>query len=212
SLGYQEIIDRCHLEGVTELCPRIGRDPVTNRITQVLNTFMNVDEARTTGVDAELIYRRPLALGALDGDLTARALVSYVDELSTTVAGSAPVDLAGQTGPGNGAPEYRGTLSLGYGQGAWMFNLTGRYVGPGRYNNNWVSGVDITDNHLASKFYTYLRAARRFVMGTGEMEGFLAITSLTHADPDRSPGAAQFNSALFDITGRMYTAGVRFNF
>jgi iron complex outermembrane recepter protein len=212
SLGYQEIIDRCYVDGITELCPRIVRDPASNRITQVLNTFMNVDEARTTGVDAEVIYRTPLSIGAVDGNITARAIVSYVEELSTTVSGSDPLDLAGQTGPGNGAPNYRGTLSLTYGQGPYQFNLTGRYVGPGRYNNTWITGRDITDNHVASKFYTNLRAARKFGSGSGSYEAFLAVTNLANENPDRSPGSAQYNTSLFDTVGRSYTAGFKFEF
>jgi outer membrane receptor protein involved in Fe transport len=208
-LGVQNIIDQC-FEGVTELCSRIVRDPVSNRITEVLNTYLNADEARTRGVDMEAAYRTPLDLFS-PGNLTLRGILSYVDEASTTVAGGVPEDLAGQNGPG-GVPDWRATLSAGYATGPWSFNVTGRYIDGGNYDNEWESGVDISDNHVASMFYTNVQVTYALTAGGGEHELFFSVNNLTNEEPDRSPGSAQFNNSIYEEIGRTYTAGLRFSF
>jgi outer membrane receptor protein involved in Fe transport len=208
-LGAQNIIDQC-FEGVTELCDRIERDPDTNRITSVLNTFLNADEARTRGVDAEIAYRTPLDLFS-PGDLTLRGILSYVDEASTTVAGGVPDDVAGQNGPG-GVPDWRGTVTVGYNTGPWGFNVTGRYTDGGKYDNEWTSGVEISDNHVDGIFYTNAQVSYDLEVGGGAHELYFSVNNLTNETPDRSPGSAQFNTSLYEEIGRTYTAGLRFQF
>ena len=58
-LGGVQIVDRCYLRGVTELCSLIRRSEVgTPYINQIYNLFINVAETHTAGVDFEASYNR----------------------------------------------------------------------------------------------------------------------------------------------------------
>ncbi len=74
-------------------------------------------EARISGVDVEMSYRRNVEWFGGGEHLTARMLASHLSELSTTQVGAAKVDRIGQTGVTGttpGAPDWQGMLSLSY--------------------------------------------------------------------------------------------------
>src|SRR5690606_27429214 len=84
-LGVQEIVDQCSLTGAGEFCGRITRDPQSNLITLVQNTFANVDVREVSGVDLELAYRTQVpGFGNGTADITWRFLGSKLIENSTT--------------------------------------------------------------------------------------------------------------------------------
>jgi hypothetical protein len=199
------------------LCGYIERDD-SNTISLVHNLFINTDKSRTRGIDIESLYVRPVTLLGGDERIRLRLLASYIDELSTQLAGAAKVDRVGQTGVGGGAADWQGSLSLGYVNGPFSGTWQGRYIASGAYNSTWQTGVDIDDNTIDSFFVSNLQLAYDGrVSSTASFQLWLNVSNLFDKDP---PLVAQFgftgsqatNSSLFDIYGRRYTMGVKFRF
>jgi hypothetical protein len=218
-LGAQTIVDQCR-EGATQLCGFIQRGS-DGKIGVITNTFINTAQARAKGADFEFSYARPITLFGGDERIRARLLTSYVKELSTQQVGARKVDRAGQTGltstQGN-APDWQGTVYLTYERGPFSATVQERYINSGTYDATYVQGVDIDDNTVASYATTNLQVSYRGdLTSSGTWETYLNVTNLF----DKSPplvaafgftGSTQTNSSLFDIYGRRYNLGVRFNF
>ncbi len=215
-LGAQQIVDQC-FAGATQLCGYIERDGA-NSISLVSNLFINTDKSRTRGIDIETLYVRPVTLLGGDERIRVRALASYIDELSTQLAGAAKIDRAGQTGLGGGAADWQGSLSLGYERGAFSGTWQGRYIASGKYDNTWQSGVQIDDNTVDSFFVSNLQLAYDGVVSEAtRFQVWLNVSNLFDKDPPLVAsfgftGSQATNSSLFDIYGRRYTMGVKFRF
>lgn len=215
-LGVQRIIDDCY-DGATELCALIERDPNSNLITLVENTFLNIAEERARGIDVEAAYRTPLSVLGRNGDLALRALASFTLEASTTNVGVPKRDVAGVTG-GGGVPEVQATLSATYSEGPFSLNLTERYISGGDRYYGYVEGVDIDNNDVEAAWYTNARLSYDFDAGGNTYQLFFAVTNLFDKDPPVAAswsgffGSSHTNGSLFDEVGRRYTAGLRFEF
>ena len=215
-LGAQAIIDQCRL-GATQLCSYIQRGD-DGFISTVYNLFINTAEARTKGIDFELSYSKPINLFGGNEHLRARLLTTHLSELSTTQVGAAKVDRVGQTGAQGGAPDWQGTLSLSYDRGSLSATIQERYINSGTYDATYVQGVDIDDNTIASAAYTNLELSYRGDMsGNSTFQTYVNVTNLFDRNPPLVAtwgftGSQQTNTSLFDIYGRRYNVGVRFNF
>lgn len=222
-LGPQEIMDRC-FAGAAAICDLITRDDA-GAVILIENVFVNTDQARTRGLDIEVSYDRPVDLFGGDERITTRLLGTYLREVSTTLAGAAKVDRAGQTGPAvpgggaGGAPEWQASLNLGYERGGFSASIQERYISDGVFNATWVEGIDIDDNSVESALYTNLHLSYGTDFGGGDTryEVWLAVSNLFDVEPAFAPnfgftGSSHTNSSLFDIYGRRYNVGVRFNF
>jgi iron complex outermembrane recepter protein len=215
-LGAQTIVDQCR-EGATQLCGFIQRGN-DGKISTIVNTFINTAQARAKGVDLEFSYGNPVEWFGGGERIRVRLLASYVNELSTQQVGVAKVDRAGQTGLQGGAPDWQGTVYLTYERGPLSATVQERYINSGDYDSTYVEGVDIDDNSVASYATTNLELAYRGDMASqGSWQTYLNVTNAF----DKSPplvaafgftGSTQTNSTLFDIYGRRYNVGVRFNF
>jgi outer membrane receptor protein involved in Fe transport len=195
-LGAQAIVDQCR-QGATQLCSFITRG-TDGKISLIVNTFINTAQARAKGADFEFSYARPVTWFGGDGRIRARLLASYVKELSTQQVGANKVDRAGQTGltsPQGNSPDWQGTFYLTYEHGPLSATLQERYINSGSYDATYVQGVDIDDNSVASYATTNLQLSYRGdLTSNGNWETYLNVTN------------------LFDIYGRRYNLGVRFNF
>jgi iron complex outermembrane recepter protein len=218
-LGAQAIVDQCR-QGATQLCGYIERG-TDGKISVITNTFINTAQARAKGADFEFSYARPVTWFGGDERIRTRLLASYVKELSTQQVGAAKVDRAGQTGllnPLGNAPDWQGSVYLTYERGPLSATLQERYINSGTYDATYVQGVDIDDNTVASFATTNLELSYRGdLTSKGTWQTYLNVTNLF----DKSPplvatwgftGSQQTNSGLFDIYGRRYNLGVRFNF
>jgi outer membrane receptor protein involved in Fe transport len=215
-LGAQDIVDQCD-EGATRLCSFIERSDA-GTINLVYNLFINTDKSRTRGVDFESVLMRPVTIFGGGERMRVRLLASYIDELSTQLAGADEVDRAGQTGTAGGAPDWQGTLGLSYLRGGFSGTVQGRYIASGTYNSLWTSGVDIDDNTIDSYFTTNLQLSYDGSMrGNSTYQLWLNVSNLFDKDPPLVAsfgftGSSATNSGLFDIYGRRYVAGVKFRF
>src|SRR5690606_3702797 len=111
TLGIQRIVDECELNGVQELCQQILRNPQTGEIGRILDTFLNVAQAKVEGIDTEIVYNiEPDFLDASFETFSLRALAGYIMERSDTPFGGEPFDVAGS----RGTPALTGVLSATY--------------------------------------------------------------------------------------------------
>jgi outer membrane receptor protein involved in Fe transport len=215
-LGAQAVVDQC-FAGATQLCGYVQRDSA-NVISVVENLFINTDQSKTRGVDIEASYRQPINLFGGGESLGVRLLTSYIDELSTTLAGAAKVDRAGQTGLAGGAPEWQGSMNLNYNRGAFSATLQERYIAGGTYDATWTSGLQIDDNSVPEAWLTNLQLGYDGTWrGFGDYRLSLNVNNLFDVDPPLVAswgftGSQATNSALFDMYGRRYSLGLKVKF
>jgi outer membrane receptor protein involved in Fe transport len=222
-LGPQAIIDNC-FAGQAALCPLITRDPQTNEIVFVQNTFLNVAQAKAVGADFEVQFTRDLhLLGGAGEAMRARLIASWLGENSMRLAGAPKIDRAGQTGGGAtgyiGMPDLQLTAALTYRNGPWQTYLQGHFVDSGKVDATLRQGIDIDDNTVASAFYTDLRLSYSTdTTRTGSWEIYARVENLFDRDPPRAAdfgdfnGATHTNETLFDVLGRRYTLGAHLRF
>ena len=218
-LGGQTIVTRC-FQGASEFCPLIQRD-ATGVISLITDVQQNVNQLITSGLDIEISYRQPTAIG----DFDLRLLGTVVNEL-TTVDSGGPLDRAGQTGLRGGTipglPDYTIDGLLTYRRGGLQTSLHTRYIPSGFYNVSFVgpgdAGFSLANpassnlNDVPAAMYYDINGQYDFSgEGDGGLVVFAAINNATDKDPPRRPGAnGSGNNVLFDAVGRVYRVGVRF--
>lgn len=215
ALGVQRTIDGCFEDNIQTLCERITRgtpDPgqELGPITLIVNTFLNVDQARVTGIDVETAYRRSLARGSFG----IRGLISNIQEASTTVDGVLD-DQAGEMS----RPRWRANLGATYNVGPWSFYLQQNFISSTVRDRDWVSGIDIHNNRVSSFTTTNLRIGYDLEATGGQWRMFLNVRNLFDREPPLAPaafgdffGSSYTDAGTFDTIGRQYTVGARFLF
>jgi outer membrane receptor protein involved in Fe transport len=220
TLGQQNIVTRC-FEGDALSCSLVTRD-AGGIITNVTDTFQNVNELIARGVDFELSYRQPITDEVV---LDLAVFANYVSDL-ITVDAVGPTQRAGQTGLRGGTPPgipdwtIDATANL---EVADSFRLTGhlRWINEGFYNSAFIGaeqeGYAIalpnssSTNAMPSRTYVDLLATYswRGVEG-GDIEVFAGADNVFNVDPPPFPGAnGSGNNVLFNPVGRLFKAGVR---
>jgi len=215
-LGSQQIVTAC-FQGAKHLCDQLTRDRLTNQIIGLQNIFLNINAAKVSGTDLEIDYTAPVGSGR---SLGFRLLGSYLGENSITNLGVAKQDRAGETGALS-FPTYQAVASAIYSQGPFKLFLSERYIGSGkrRYNDNEPGGVTIDIDRVSPAYYTDLQASYRFdLRNKSAVDVFANFTNLFDRAPPLAPnhtpftGSVQTNAALFDVLGRRFVVGARFNF
>ncbi len=234
----QQVVNLC-FQGNVELCNRIQRDASGN-IFQVTTSPENLIGQQAKGLDFEASYRFALAdfNEGLDGNIAIRALATRVLKLETLTTDGLVIDGVGAVGSFGGvsqfsglnSPKLRGSLSVAYEGEPVSVRATVRYTGPGTYGRNFVectTGCPVSttsaptilaaDNRIDSMTtldlaFTY----RPFV--EQNIETFMTIENVTNAAPPVIGGgltSAHYNgmgNKDYDVLGRQYRAGVRFQF
>ncbi len=223
TLGQQNIVTRCY-QGDPLSCSLVTRDS-TGAITNIMDTFQNVNELIARGVDFELSYRQPL--GA-NNALNLRTYVSHVRDL-ITVDAVGPTERAGQTGLRGGTPpgipdwtvDANATLELG---DRIEFNTHLRWINKGFYNAAFIGaeqeGYSIalpnssSINAMPSRFYVDLLATYKLpIGGDGNASIYFGADNVFNVDPPNFPGAnGSGNNVLFNPVGRFFKAGIRLNY
>jgi outer membrane receptor protein involved in Fe transport len=212
SFGVQGIMDRC-FKGEADLCSLIARSTTTGLVTAIDNTYRNIAEARSRGIDAELSLRRRVEwFGGPEG-LALRIFANRALESSTRNPDQPKVDRVGQTGLTGGAPRWQANVTLAYEHGPLQLTLQERVISAGSYNATY-GPRDIDDNRVGGAAYTNLRASWRFGSDPRSLLLYANVENLFDRAPPRAPdwgfvGSVHTNEGLFDVLGRRYTVGVR---
>jgi len=224
SVDAQTIVDRC-AEGVQEFCSAVVRGPndFGNNL-QVFESPFNFAVQRAKGIDFESSYRVPVG----SGNLTLRAMATRYIKNYFDNGIEAPTDTVGQNAPG-GTPKWLYRVQGTWSNDDFIFNLTGRGVSSGVYDTSFVectascpastvTNRTINDNRIAGAFY--LDASLTFNIETGgrDLQFYLAANNLLDKDPAVvAPGPAgsayatpATNQSLYDLLGRTFRVGVRF--
>jgi len=212
----QDEINECY-QGVTSLCQFLQRDN-TGTLQFVVLPTLNLAQLRSRGVDFEMSYRKQLSdiVSAWNGSSTFRILGTRLLEESTTepgLTGNIYVDRVGDIGQGN--PKWRANAIATVDSGPVGVDLTGLLIGEGLYNSTYGPG-DINNNHVPMSFT--LNVGIRYTISSlpGNPQAFFHVNNVFNRDPPLVPGTALFspqtNPALYDVIGRMFSAGIKVQF
>ncbi len=235
----QTVVDLC-FAGQTVLCPNIQRDPNTGLIHTVVTRPENLVGQKAAGLDFEASYRFALAdfNEDWDGNISIRALATRVLTLTTEDTNGLVINGNGVVGGFGGvdlftgldSPKLRGTLSVAYEGEPVSVRATVRYTGKGKYSPDFIectTGCPVStafaptvlasDNNISSMTTLDLAFTYR-PWEEQNVETFLTIENVTNAPPPiigGSVGATHYNgmgNKDYDVLGRQYRAGVRFQF
>ena len=203
--------------GQAQYCQYVHRD-ANQAILSIDTVPVNVASLKTQGWDFEVDYRHRIG----PGEVSFRGLASYVPVFTQVDAVGNVTNLAGQIGDLNpGEPKWKANAYLTYEQGPFSLTLNGRYVGPGKLQSNWVSGVDV-DNNSVKSFLTFGLTGIVRLDGKGAYTLTFGIDNLFDRDPvdlPVIPNTVQYSAPglggrfdLYDPLGRSFRIGVRAKF
>jgi outer membrane receptor protein involved in Fe transport len=230
TITAQTITTLCLEQNRQDLCEFItfnGPAGVSSPITGIRLVPFNFARQRARGIDFEASYRTDLGAGAL----SLRGLAShYITNLVDNGIDVAR-DLAGQNGTGGDAtPSWNFRLTANYDVERWSFNLVGRGFSGGVYDNNFIECTTgcpvstaqartINDNSIAGQWYLDGSITHRFDIADSKAEVFLYVRNILNSDPvlvgngptgNNTPAYPQTNRNLYDVLGRVFRVGLRF--
>ncbi|MET0268472.1 MAG: TonB-dependent receptor, partial [Duganella sp.] len=183
----------------------------------------NLASLRAKGYDLEASYRTNLKDWGLPGRLTLRALVTRNISFLTDpgVVGTIPSEGAGANL--GATPRWKGLASQSWDTDRYSLTLTQRWVSKGVYSNEYIEcqincpvstliHPTIYDNKMKGAFYVDLGGSYKF---SPQLTGFFKIDNIGDVAPAAAPQANLsfgINPALYDVLGRVYRAGLRYNF
>lgn len=217
---FTYVLSQC-AAGDQTFCPFITRDG-NGVITTIISSPVNAASVKTSGVDFQLDYRRPVG----DGNFTFSLLGNYTHELVRDGLGTV-FDYAGSLNfappnvvNGEGAPKFRGEASATYATDRYSFTSQLRVIGAGKLNNAYVEGVDVDDNSVPAVAYVDLRASA-YLDGDRKVQAYLAVDNVLAKSPPIIPNGPASSPAYFyvptrsdiyDVLGRSWRVGVRARF
>lgn len=213
TLGGQNVLDLCYLNKLQQYCDLVTTSSA-GVIQKVVLLQLNLNRFATSGVDAEVSYRLPLAKlnEGWKGVLSARVLANYTEHLATTASvGATVTDPAGQYT----SPHWTVVSSLNYDVGAVSFTVDNQFYGGGKIDKTKSLGAinanGINVNQVGSTIYTNLSLnvdmPKRWSMGVVQQLYFRVNNVFNVWPPFPSNGGG-----IFDEVGRAYRAGVRFKY
>jgi outer membrane receptor protein involved in Fe transport len=230
ALAAQDLVNLC-AAGNTQYCQFVTRLPSpSNTIVSVNRILQNHGGLRAKGIDVEANYSTRLDRFSkgLPGWITARALASYLDHLTTIDAFGASVEHAGVNGGETVAtPRWQATLSLAWTNNPWTVYAQERFISSGiqntngtlSYGNPYVSGTgpgSIDNNHVPAVVYTDLTG--QYQLGD-HLQLYGTVNNLLNKDPPEAPTRAGIpittldtNATLYDVAGRYFTVGFRLRY
>ncbi|MES2626024.1 MAG: TonB-dependent receptor [Pseudomonadota bacterium] len=216
--GAQRIVDDCFYTQNPFACSLIRRDAVTGVVQQILNVQTNSGGAQTRGVDVEIQYNAdPNLFADLEETFSMRTIVGYLAERSTTSAGGVFTDFVQRIS----TPEYSALATFNYNVADYGVMLQTTYYDSTLSNgnneglaSNWIEGVDVDDNTIASQtiFNLALNYGKEMTNG-GDWQVAFNINNLFDRDPPVIAGATgQQLSNSHEQFGRRYQLSLNVNF
>jgi outer membrane receptor protein involved in Fe transport len=183
----------------------------------------NLASLRNKGYDIEAAYRMNLKDFGLPGRLTFRALATRTISFLTDpgVVGTIPSEGAGANL--GGTPKWKGLASQAWDTDKYGLMLTERWISKGVYSNEFIEcrtncpvsttiHPTIFNNQMKGAFYVDLGGTYKV---NAKTTAYFKIDNIGNVDPAAAPQANlsfAINPTLYDVLGRVYRAGVRYNF
>jgi len=209
----QQVVTSCNA-GDTRLCADITRGS-NNVITAIHITPANEQSETTSGFDLGASYKTDISdiISDWGGGVTFRANVT--DTMDHTVCAlGACAQYAGTNGDANFAdPRWRSLVSATYELDSFSATITGRYIGGGVITNRTPA---VVNNGVPSTTYVDLAGSYKFENG---WQPYFVIENLADTPPPPTPqvstsisGNIGANAFIYDVLGRQFRVGVRFQF
>ncbi|MRW93564.1 TonB-dependent receptor plug domain-containing protein [Duganella sp. FT80W] len=222
ALTAQQEVDLC-VAGNQEICGAMSlNNPVATNNYVTVQAF-NLASLHSEGYDLEAAYRMNLKNWNLPGRLTFRGLVTRNIHFLTDsgVVGTIPSEGAGANL--GATPRWKGLLSQSWDTDKYSLTLSERWISSGVYSNEFiecqtncpVSTVQhptIYNNHMKGAFYVDLGGTWKI---GDKATAFFKIDNIANVDPAPAPQANLsfgINPTLYDVIGRVYRVGLRYNF
>ncbi|MXP26291.1 TonB-dependent receptor [Altererythrobacter indicus] len=217
SLGAADIVNLCYVGVLPDACSAFNLNN-QNGPNYVNVQAFNLASIKTEGVDIEASYRWQQPLG-LDGTLTLRALATHIRKFvtDTGIPGTIPNDSAGVNL--GSTPDWKWLAVQSYSNDLFSLYMQERWFSDGVLGNNYVqcdagSCPESTVNHptintnfMAGAFYLDVGGSLNVTDG---VTAYFKVDNVFNRDPEPSPYFV--NPNLYDVLGRVFRAGVRFNF
>ena len=220
AVGAQQIIDICYGFNRPQnpaACDSIVRAPgATNLVNATIYTSgINAQNVSVEGIDYEASYRANLSRisSGLPGALSVRLLLSQRLKDETNLPGDITPPTLGQFN----SLKWRGLMTTTYAIGPSRTTLTTRYLGSGTITNQLETsrtGIPAAFNHVDPVWYFELAENYDIAIGRRTVTLFGTVENLFDRDPEPIPssGTSFGTSAPYDLLGRSYRVGFRFNF
>ena len=222
SLAAQDQINYCHA-GVTQLCGSFNLDSPDNTGNYVNIQPFNLASIFTDGFDIEAGYQwsQPFKL---PGRFSIRALATNVRNFISNngLPGAIPIQQAG-VNTGN-TPSWKLLGTESYDTDKFSVTLTQRWFSDGVFGTQYVvcgTGTCPTStNNNPTIDYNKMKGAFYFDVGgsynvTKLWQIYAKVDNLFNKSPAPSPftnTGIDVNPQLYDVLGRMYRVGLRYNF
>ena len=220
TLSADQIVRFC-FEGNQAFCGGFQLDGAQGTNFVNVQPF-NLASWKTSGFDIEASYQWQQPLG-LPGSFTVRALGTHIRKFIVN-AGIAGVDPVDQAGANNGnTPDWKWLAVQTYDSGRFSLTVQERWISDGTFGNQYVvcqsscpvsTGNHPTIDYNKMKGAFYVDIGATFKIGDN-LSIYGKVDNLFDKDPVAAPQTntgLDINPALYDTLGRIYRAGVRFNF
>ena len=213
SYTAQQELNYCY-EGDQALCQYISRAP-SGELLQIVIPTLNLNDAKTEGIDLDVRYDTRFAGGTLSTRLIGTRLIEQSTTSITPTGSSVVSQYAGDLA--YGSPKWLLNLITSYDHGPIGFDLSGRFVSSGEYNTTYLVGeLAPADQNLPSNFTLNGGIHYMWASLPGAPELYFTISNILNKAPPIIPGTGLFgtetNAALYDTMGRYFFGGVRMNF
>lgn len=216
TLGAQQEVDLC-AAGNQELCKAMLLTSTVPNTNYVRLQAFNLASMHNKGYDVEASYR--VAIG--DGTLTLRALgtrtLSFITD--SGVLNTIPTDAAGVNV--GSTPDWKVMATQSWDTDSWGVSLTEHWISDGVYSNeviecqtncpvSTVLHPTANENHMDGTLRFDLGASYKI---SDNMTAYAKVDNVLNKDPAVSPGTGTVaNPMIYDLIGRMYRVGLRFEF
>ena len=219
SPGYPYVLAQC-FAGIQIFCPFIIRDS-NGIITTIATSPVNAASNKTSGVDFQMDYRRPI----FNGNLNVILIGGYtheltIDSLGVVVKQAGSLNRAPPNSGTVGAPKLRAVFSAGYTEDRYSASFQVRGFGPAKLNNAWVEGVDVDENDVPAKAFVDIRGSY-FFDEAHNYQVYVAVDNVLDTEPPIIPhgrlaGIPYFytptRTDIYDALGRSWRLGVKAKF
>lgn len=221
ALTAQQQVNLC-FSGVTATCGSFNLNNANGPNYVNVQSF-NLASIFTDGFDIEASYQLTRPMG-LPGNFTVRALATNVRHFTTNTGliGTIPTEGAG-VNAGN-TPSWKLLATETWSTDRFSFNLQQRWFSDGVFGNQYVvcsagncpvstvNNPTIDYNKMAGAFYLDVGGSYNL---TKKLTAYFKVDNLLDRDPTPSPQTntgVDINPSLYDVLGRFYRVGIRYNF
>jgi outer membrane receptor protein involved in Fe transport len=221
SLSAQQQVNFC-FAGLTQYCSTFNFAPASGTPFVNVQVF-NLASIKTSGFDLEGSYQFKLE-DVVPGRFTLRGLATNVRHYITDpgITGAAVTDSAGQNS--GATPKWKVLAIESWDGDRASLSIQQRWFSDGTFGNQYVvcsaGSCPVSTNNHPTIDYNHMKGALYWDVGgsyklTSKLTAYFKVDNLFNRDPTPSPQTntgLDANPALYDLLGRFYRAGIRYNF